>query len=247
MSGQVQQSERLSRFGRERLKREAERRAQTRKAWIMVACVAIGCFVALHAAFFAVGFALSEEAYADEPAASEADVSPSQGRLIDLGADNVLNPQQTPDSSFIYDTSIEELATTDSYMNDQTVQVRGEVVGDRINAELDPDHCWIVLQSLAGTDSTISVFMRTSLSRSIDMYGAYGRTGTTLQVRGTFNLACQDHEGMSDLHADHVSVIRKGSTWDNPFPVGEFVLGVLLILVGLAVTFVFWRLRESRR
>lgn len=173
-------------------------------------------------------------AYAEEPS-------------IDLGADNVLNPQQTPDSSFIYDTSIEELAAADSYMDGQTVQVRGEVVGDRINAEFDPDHCWIVLQSLADTDNTVSVFMRTSLTRGIDTYGAYGRTGTTLQVRGTFNLACQDHEGMSDLHADHVSVMRKGSVWENPFPVGTFAFGLFLILIGMALAVVFWRLRESRR
>lgn len=172
---------------------------------------------------------------------------PSQDQIVDLGTDNVLNPQQTPDSSFIYDTSIEELSTADSYMDDQTVQVRGEVVGDRINAEFDPDHCWIVLQSLSGTDNTVSVFMRTSLSKSIDMYGAYGRTGTTLQVRGTFNLACADHEGMSDLHADHVAVVRKGNAWDNPFPVGTFVFGVVLIVVGLVLVVVFWRLRESRR
>ena len=171
----------------------------------------------------------------------------AQDQVIDLGADNVLNPQQTPDSSFIYDTSIEELSTADSYMNDQTVQVRGEVVGDRINAEFDPNHCWIVLRSLTGTDDAVSVFMRKSQSTSIDMYGAYGRTGTTLQVRGTFNLACDDHEGITDLHADHVEVMHKGSIWENPFPVGKLVLGIVLVLLGLGLAFAFWRLRESRR
>lgn len=186
-------------------------------------------------------------AWAEEVVGPEAIMAPSQEQTLDLGGENVLNPQQTPDSSFIYDTSIEELSSADSYMDGQTVQVRGEVVGDRINAEFDPDHCWIVLQSLAETDNSIAVFMRMSSSHSIDTYGAYGRTGTTLQVRGTFNLACIDHEGVSDLHADHISVMRKGSVWDNPFPVGTFALGLVLVVVGMVLGVVFWRLRESRR
>ena len=35
--------------------------------------------------------------------------------------------------------------------------------------------------------------------------------GTTLQVRGTFNLACPDHDGASDLHAQVVTVIQQAA------------------------------------
>lgn len=166
---------------------------------------------------------------------------------VDLGGENFLNPQQTPDSSFLYDTSIEELAAADPYMDGQTVQVRGEVVGDRINAEFDPGHCWIALQALSASDNTISVFMSKSLSDSIDTYGAYGRVGTTLQVRGTFNLACEEHDGLSDLHADQVSVVKKGYVLQQEADPGMFALGVVLVVVGLGLAFAFWRMRESRR
>ncbi len=187
-------------------------------------------------------------AWADpEPGASDAPAAPAAPAEVDLGSENYLNPQQTPDSSFIYDTSIEEIAAADSYMNGQTVQVRGEVVGDRINAELDPGHCWITLQALTASDNTVSVFMSKSLSDSIDVYGAYGRMGTTLQVRGTFNLACIDHEGLSDIHAEHASVVKKGRIVQQAPDAGMFVLGVVLVLAGLALAFAFWRMRESRR
>ncbi len=166
---------------------------------------------------------------------------------VDLGGENSLNPQQTPDSSFIYDTSIEEVAAADPYMDGQTVQVRGEAVGDRINAEFDPGHCWITLQALTASDNTVSVFMSKSLSDSIDTYGAYGRVGTTLQVRGTFNLACIDHDGLSDLHADQVSVVKKGSIIEQEPDPAALSLGIVLVAAGLILAFAFWRMQESRR
>ena len=70
----------------------------------------------------------------------------------DVSEDNLVNPQQKPDSSFIYDTSISALQEADSYLNNQTVQVTGEVIGDRIRAEFDPGYSWIVLQ---GSDSCL--------------------------------------------------------------------------------------------
>lgn len=117
----------------------------------------------------------------------------------DVNEDNLVNPQQKPDSSFIYDTSISALQGADSYLNDQTVQVTGEVIGDRIRAEFDPGYSWIVLQGSDRVHSEIPVFMDTESTEIIDTYGAYGRKGTTLQVRGTFHLICPEHEGLTDL------------------------------------------------
>ena len=74
--------------------------------------------------------AFSAVAYADEPAEG----------------DNAVNTQQLPDSSFIYDTSIGDLARADSYFDNQTVQVVGEAVGDAIRSGLDGRHRWITLR-----------------------------------------------------------------------------------------------------
>lgn len=186
-------------------------------------------------------------AWAEEDALPDPPVTNDVHLEVDLGGENYLNPQQTPDSSFIYDTSIEELAAADPYMDGQTVQVRGEVVGDRINAEFDPGHCWITLQSLAASDSTVSVYMSKSLSDSIDTYGAYGKVGTTLQVRGTFDLACVEHDGLSDLHADQVSVVKKGHAVELEADPAALALGTVLVVAGLVLAFIFWRIRESRR
>ncbi|WP_172136478.1 hydrolase [Adlercreutzia sp. ZJ473] len=160
---------------------------------------------------------------------------------------NQVNLQQLPDSSFIYDTSISELETADSYLDGQTVQVIGEVVGDRIHAELDPDHCWITLEATDGSFAEVPVLATTAATSVIDTYGAYGKRGTVLQVRGTFNLSCPDHAGLSDLHASHVSLVSKGSDMREAPDALQFVPGALLLAAGLALVLAFRRMRESRR
>ena len=171
-------------------------------------------------------FACPQAAFADEPAEG----------------DNAVNVTQLPDSSFIYDTSITDLSTADTYYDKQTVQVTGEVVGDRITAG-DGRHCWLQLASPSDS-STVSVYLTNESADKVDTYGAYGRKGTTLQVRGTFNLACPDHDGASDLHAQVVTVTEKGKAAPDEFDINAFTPGMVTVMIGLAMMVVFYLLRE---
>lgn len=174
-------------------------------------------------------FACPQAAFADEPAEG----------------DNAVNVTQLPDSSFIYDTSITDLSTADTYYDKQTVQVTGEVVGDRITAG-DGRHCWLQLASPSDS-STVSVYLTNESADKVDTYGAYGRKGTTLQVRGTFNLACPDHDGVSDLHAQVVTVTEKGKATPDEFDINAFIPGMVTVMIGLAMMVVFYLLRERQR
>lgn len=174
-------------------------------------------------------FACPQAAFADEPAEG----------------DNAVNVTQLPDSSFIYDTSITDLSTADTYYDKQTVQVTGEVVGDRITAG-DGRHCWLQLASPSDW-STVSVYLTNESADKVDAYGAYGRKGTTLQVRGTFNLACPDHDGASDLHAQVVTVTEKGKATPDEFDINAFTPGMVTVMIGLAMMVVFYLLRERQR
>ena len=74
--------------------------------------------------------------------------------------DNLVNPQQRPDSSFIYDTSIAALGNADAYYDNQTVQVVGEAIGDSIREGLDNRHRWITLAANEkDSTATVSVLM----------------------------------------------------------------------------------------
>ena len=174
-------------------------------------------------------FACPQAAFADEPAEG----------------DNAVNVAQLPDSSFIYDTSITDLSTADTYYDKQTVQVTGEVVGDRITAG-DGRHCWLQLASPSDS-STVSVYLTNESADKVDTYGAYGRKGTMLQVRGTFNLACPDHDGASDLHAQVVTVTEKGKATPDEFDINAFIPGAVTVMIGLAMMVVFYLLRERQR
>ena len=174
-------------------------------------------------------FACPQAAFADEPAEG----------------DNAVNVTQLPDSSFIYDTSITDLSTADTYYDKQTVQVTGEVVGDRITAG-DGRHCWLQLAS-SSDSSTVSVYLTNESADKVDTYGAYDRKGTTLQVRGTFNLACPDHDGASDLHAQVVTVTEKGKATPDEFDINAFIPGVVTVIIGMGMMVVFYLLRERQR
>lgn len=159
--------------------------------------------------------------------------------------DNLVNPQQRPDSSFIYESSISNLANADSYYDKQTVQVTGEAVGDKINAE--DGMVWITLADQSDPNSSVSVLMTAEAASNIDTLGRYGTTGTILQVRGQFNLTCSEHQGASDLHAQSVVVVKKGSSHPDALSIESFGPGVLLVAVGLALMVVFRQLRERLR
>ena len=174
-------------------------------------------------------FACPQAAFADEPAEG----------------DNAVNVTQLPDSSFIYDTSITDLSTADTYYDKQTVQVTGEVVGDRITTG-DGRHCWLQLASPSDS-STVYVYLTNESADKVDTYGAYDRKGTTLQVRGTFNLACPDHDGVSDLHAQVVTVTEKGKATPDEFDINAFTPGMVTVMIGLAMMVVFYLLRERQR
>ena len=176
-------------------------------------------------------------------------LAPAQAAAAETeDVENTVNARQTADNSFLYDTSIYELTVADASYQGNTVQVLGEVVGDSINAEEDPGKVWITLESHEANDeSSISVLVNKSTVALIDTYGGYNRTGTTLQVRGTFYLACPSHEGIMDIHAESVTLVAKGSETHEEFNLADFRFGAAFVVIGLVLALVYHFLRERER
>lgn len=166
----------------------------------------------------------------------------------DEGAGNVVDPTQRADNSFIYDTTIESLFEQASLYENRTVQVVGEVVGDRIEVNDGTGNCWVMLTSTDEDNaSSISVLLSAEQANQIDRYGRYGVTGTTLQVRGTYHQACAEHEGLPDIHATNSAVLSKGVDHPDQFRLGDFAPGFVAIVIGLALMGLFYWARERMR
>lgn len=162
--------------------------------------------------------------------------------------DNQVNTHQLPDSSFLYDTSLVELASATSYYDGQTVQITGEAIGDIIHAGTDGTHVWLTLASTSpDSDATVVVYLPSSATSIIDTLGEYGKTGTVLQVRGTFHLVCPDHEGVSDIHAENVNVVSPGTSSPDEFSWAALQPGALLLLLAGALLLAFHLLRQRLR
>lgn len=163
------------------------------------------------------------------------------------GDANLVDPTQRADNSFIYDTTIESLFAQSSLYDGRTVQVIGEVIGDRISADED-GYCWITLTVLNDEDkSSISVLMSDEQAGQIDRYGKYGVTGTTLQVRGTYHQACGEHDGLPDIHATDSSVVSRGASHPDDFAATDFAPGLAAVVVGLVLLAAFYFARERTR
>ena len=168
--------------------------------------------------------------------------------LADDGEQNLVDPTQRADNSFIYDTTIESLYEQSSLYENRTVQVTGEVIGDRINASGEPGYCWITLTATDSEDkSSISVLLSEEQANQIDRYGKYGVTGTILQVRGIFHQGCSEHDGLPDVHATNSSVVTRGIDHPDAFDINEFAPGLVAVILGFALMGIFYFARERTR
>lgn len=164
------------------------------------------------------------------------------------GGGNLVDTGQLPDSSFIYSTSIYDLQVSDIYYEGQTVQITGEVVGDRINDETEPGHCWITVNALPDEQAaSIQVYVTEDQASQIDTFGRYQVTGSTVSVMGSFHLACGQHDGLTDLHATSLTVSRPGQSEVAEFSPRDFIPAATLATLGLALFIIYRRRREDLR
>lgn len=161
---------------------------------------------------------------------------------------NLVDPSISSDSSFIYDTQIDTLLAEPQMMDGRTVQIEGEVIGDRRNVDFDNKHYWISVQeTTAGKDSCITVFVSDLTTRLIDTYGAYQRRGTKLQIRGTFHLACPDHDGLCDIHAESSSVVDTGFAKTSDFNFDRLIDAFCLFGIAFLLTLSYILMRDKSK
>lgn len=119
------------------------------------------------------------------------------------------------------------------------VTLRGEVVGVLTRS----DFAWV---NVLDNGVVIGVWCRANDAKKVSTIGDYTHIGDTVEVVGTFHLACTEHGGDLDIHAENFTVLASGTVRER----APDLLAVLLsaVLVALAVFTIFWlrRLRKER-
>ena len=81
-------------------------------------------------------------------------------------------------------------------------------------------------------------------AQQIDTYGKYGVVGTVVQILGSFNLVCKEHEGECDLHAQTFKIIEKGYDMGQTFNIFSLLFGIFVCLLAF-IAFMTYKIRSE--
>ena len=109
----------------------------------------------------------------------------------------------------------------------------GEATGSPIIA--DEGHVWV---NMKNSGAMIGVYMSNELAEQITHYARYEHTGDTITVRGVYHLACAEHNGELEVHADQIEINAAGTSWTNPVHPVFYIIGIVLIVIGITLTLV---------
>jgi hypothetical protein len=139
-------------------------------------------------------------------------------------------------------TTIVGLTNAGQQIDGQTVTFEGEAIGDILNAGGETK--WLLLQD---GNASISVLISASDVERITYLGRYDQTGALIEVQGRFTENCDDHDGLTDVHATKITILDEGSMRETAFDIRELQIGALLIIIGACLYVLHWRLRERTR
>ena len=137
---------------------------------------------------------------------------------------------------------IRSLLSAGKRQDGRDVSFTGEAVGSPIVA--DADHVWV---NVKGGGAMVGVYMDAELAKRITHYAAYEQTGDMITVSGTYHLACPDHNGELEVHAEQVEINAEGESWTSSVNPVTYAAGFVLIVVGVTLTLVRQSLRGRAR
>jgi hypothetical protein len=155
-------------------------------------------------------------------------------------------PKNDPSSSQLIERqNVPGDVTKGLFYNGKTITFTGEAIGEVM---VRGDYAWIHLNDdaymelnveegakLGGYNSGMAVWIPAALTKQIDTYGDYKHEGSIVQIAGTFNGACKEHGGDTDIHATSLTMIRAGHVVVDPVPPWKAALagGLAVLAAGL--------------
>lgn len=168
------------------------------------------------------------------------------------GAEGVPEPSpNNPSSSALVENSKE--------FDGSHVTFIGEVIGE---AMVRGDMAWLHVNDdayyrrnveegahLGGYNSGMAVWAPATEADALSFFGDYKHEGDIVEVVGTFNAACGEHGGDTDIHATRVEVLNVGHVVvDEVRPAKVFwALGLSVLTLALHLFDRYWRRTAETR
>ncbi|MFH1149851.1 MAG: hypothetical protein V1748_05205 [Actinomycetota bacterium] len=138
----------------------------------------------------------------------------------------------------------------------KTVTIQGEAIGDVMVRGTD---AWITVNDdeyskksieeggeLVGmSNAGIGVWISSRDAERIRICGGYKNKGAIVTVTGTFNRACKEHGGDTDIHATSLEVVKDGYPFERSFPWGKLVALLALVAAAGGLGWYRWYKRKA--
>jgi hypothetical protein len=123
----------------------------------------------------------------------------------------------------------------------QIVTLQAEAIGEVLERG---DHAWI---NINDTSNAIGVYVPLAEAQKISFFGDYANTGDTLVITGVMHNACKEHGGELDVHAETITVLKRGSVTSRPIPVEKIIFFGFSALFAASIGFYFYKVITSNR
>jgi hypothetical protein len=140
------------------------------------------------------------------------------------------------------ETTVSELVNAGQEYDGDFVVFQGEAIGDIIDA--DEGMCWLAVED---EGDSISVYCSRVEAERITWLGRYGQVGDIVKVSGFFDVSCEQHQGLSDVHSTQITVLEVGHATPEPYDLRAFEVGGVLVVLGILLLLLYWYLRERER
>lgn len=154
----------------------------------------------------------------------------------------LLWPSQVLASPAPTDTDTTELSMAITALDGDAVRFSGEAIGEALKAQTG--YRWV---NVLDKGVAIGVVVPEVLTDGIEGYGEWAATGSTVEVVGVYNVACERHGGDLDVHATELSVVRGPLPREHPVNPAKALVAVVMLAVSavLGVRFRALRRRDS--
>lgn len=134
-----------------------------------------------------------------------------------------------------------EVVEIERGLDGTVVVLEGEAIGEALRG--DDTHVWV---NVLGDGTAVGIWIPRTQADEIEFYGDHRHDGDIVGVSGVVNIACDEHSGEFDIHADTFEVLSVGFERTTSISPWKGIVGAIGILLFLAEWRLFRMLKERR-